>query len=59
MKKFCEAPLRGINAAAPFDGGKFCAMRDGGDLGGFGFGAMVAPKIVVIERLQIFVDGND
>jgi hypothetical protein len=59
VKQFRETPFGRINAAAPFDGRKFFAMRDGGDFGGFGLGAMVAPQIIVIERLHIFVDGND
>jgi hypothetical protein len=37
VKKFREAPFGRINAAAPFDGRKFFAMRGGGDFGGFGF----------------------
>ncbi len=34
-------------------------MCDGGDFGGFRLGAVIAPEIVVVERLQIFINGND
>ena len=34
-------------------------MRGGGDLGGFAPGAMVAPEIIVVERLQVLVDRDD
>jgi hypothetical protein len=34
-------------------------VRGGGDFGGFFPGAMVAPEVVVVERLEVGVDGND
>ena len=59
VQQLGKSPLGGIDAAAPLDGFELFAVRGFGDLGGFAFGAVVAPEIVVVERLQILVDGND
>ena len=59
MEELREAPLGRINATAPIDRGELLAVRDRGDFRGFGFGAVIAPQIIVIERLEIFADGND
>ena len=56
---FGESPFGGVDAAAPVDGFEPLAVRGGGDLGGFFPGAMVAPEIVIVERLQVRVDRND
>ena len=34
-------------------------MGERGDLAGFVVGAVVAPEVVVVERLQVGVDGDD
>src|SRR5713226_9747097 len=59
VEEFREAPFRGIDASAPVDRGELFAVRGCGDFRGFGFGAMITPQIIVIERLEIFADGND
>jgi hypothetical protein len=51
MQKFGEAPLRGINAAAPLDRFEAVAMSGLRDFRSFSLSAMVAPEVVVIERL--------
>ena len=58
MQQLGETPFGGIDAAAPLDGLKLFAASGFGNFGGFGFGAMVAPQIIFVERLQIFADGN-
>src|SRR5262249_13636075 len=59
VQQLGEAPFRRIDAATPVNCGKPFAMGGFGDFRGFGFGAMIAPEIVVVERPQTFVDGYD
>src|SRR5260370_1185677 len=59
VQEFGEAPLRRINTAAPIDGRKLFAMRSLCDFRSLGLGAMIAPQVIVIERLEIFSDGNN
>src|SRR5260370_17148785 len=59
MEEFREAPLRRVDAATPVDSGELFAVRGRGDFRGFGFGAVIAPQIIVIEGLEIFADGNN
>src|SRR6266480_833217 len=59
MEKFRETPLRRIDAAAPVDGGEFFAVCGFGDFRSFGFGAVIAPQIIFIQRLEILAHRND
>ena len=58
VQQLREAPFRRIHAAAPFDGFEFFAVRCFRNFRSFLFGAMVAPQIVVVERLEILPNGN-
>jgi hypothetical protein len=49
----------GIDAAAPVYGFEALGVSFGGNLFGFGLGAMVAPEVVLVEWLEVFVDGDD
>ena len=60
VEEFGEAPLVRVDAAAPLDG--FEVFGDGRVAViclGFGVGAMIAPEVVVVEGLQVGVDGDD
>ena len=59
VEEFRESPFRGIHAPTPVDRGELLTMRGRGDFGGFRFGTMIAPQIIVVEGLKIFADGND
>src|SRR5690348_2855176 len=59
VEEFGEAPLGGIDAAAPVDRGKMLAVSEFGDFGGFGFGAMVAPEVILAEGRHVGGDGDD
>ncbi len=59
VEELGEAPLVGVDAAAPVDGLEVLGVGEGGDLGGFVLGAVVAPEVVVVERLHVLVDGDD
>ena len=50
---------RRVDAAAPLDGFEIRCVRGGGDLGGLLPGAMVAPEVVIVERLEVGVDRDD
>src|SRR4051794_9098227 len=59
VEEFGEAPLGGVNAAAPVDGFEFLAMSGVGDFGSFALGTVIAPEVIVVERIHGGVDGND
>jgi hypothetical protein len=59
MEEFRETPFRRIDTAAPLDCGKLLAVGGCGDFRGFGFGAVITPQIIVIERLEVFAYGDD
>ncbi len=59
VQQLGKAPLVRIDAAAPLDGFEILLVGEGGDLLRFGFGAMIAPQVVVAERLHVRVDGHD
>ena len=59
VKQFGEAPFGGVNAAAPIDGFETLSAGRRRDFGGLLPGAMVAPQVVVVDRLQVRVDGDD
>ena len=59
VQEFGEAPLGGVDPAAPVDGFELPPVRGGGDLLGFAPGAVIAPEIVVVERLEIFTDRDN
>src|ERR1039458_4373900 len=59
MEELREAPLGGIYPAAPFDGREARAMGGLRDERGFAPRAMVAPEIIIVNRLEVAVDGND
>ena len=52
VQQFGESPLVRVDAAAPLDPFKTQFMRLARDLLGLGKGAMIAPQVVLIERLQ-------
>jgi len=58
VKKLGEAPLVGVDAAAPLDAFKSERVSSSGDELGFLVGAMVAPEVVVVEGFEVFADGN-
>ena len=58
MQKLGEAPLVGVDAAAPFNAFEAEGMRLGGDLFRFSKCAMIAPQVILVERLEVFTDGN-
>jgi len=59
MEKFREGPTPKNRRRAPADGGKFFAVRGFGDFRQLGFGAVIAHKIIVIQRLGASVYRND
>jgi hypothetical protein len=59
VKQFGEAPLVGVDAAAPPDAFEAELVSFAGDEFGFFVGAMVAPEVVVVEGLEIGADGDD
>ncbi len=56
VEEFGEAPFAGVDAAAPIDGGQLLLVCGRGDLGGFPPGAMVAPKVVIVDGLHVRID---
>ena len=59
VEELGEAPLVGVDAAAPLDGFEVASVGEGGDLLGLAEGAVIAPEVVVVERLHVGVDGDD
>ena len=59
VEELGEAPFGGVDAAAPVDGFERGGAGGGGDLGGFLPGAVVAPEVVVVQRSEAVVDGDD
>jgi hypothetical protein len=59
VQQLREAPFRGVDAAAPLDRLEPLPVRERGDLGGFLPRTVIAPQVVVAERLQPGVDGDD
>ncbi len=59
VEELGEAPLVRVDAAAPVDGFELLLVGEGGDLLRFVLGAVVAPEIVVVERLHVGIDGDD
>ena len=59
VQQLGEAPLMRIDAAAPCDGLEVLLVRERGDFRGFVLCAVIAPEIVVIERLHRGVDEDD
>ena len=55
VQQLGEAPFGGVDAAAPVDGFEPGGARGGGDLRGLAPGAVVAPEVVVVERLEVGV----
>jgi hypothetical protein len=59
VEELGESPLVGVDAAAPLDGLEVLLVGEGGDLAGFGLGAVIAPEVVVAEGLHAGIDGDD
>jgi len=59
VQQLGKSPLGGVNPAAPLNRLQTFPMCRGGDLGGFAFGAVIAPQVVLAQRLKILVDRND
>ncbi len=59
VEQLGESPLVRVDAAAPLDAFEAELMSLAGDLFGFSEGAVVAPEVVVVERLKVLADGND
>src|SRR5215470_13030919 len=59
MQQLGNTPLRGVHTTALLDGFQLLAMGGFRDFRGLAFSTMVAPQVVLAERLQVFVDGND
>src|ERR1022692_407113 len=58
VEQFGEAPLAGVDAAAPVDGFQMGGVRGGRDLGGFPPGAVVAPEVVIVDGVEVGVHRN-
>ena len=56
VQQLGESPLMGVDPAAPLDRFQLFAVGELGNLLRLALGAMVAPQIVVIERLHACVD---
>ena len=59
VEELCEAPLVGVDVAAPVDGLEVFGEGELGDLAGFFVGAVIAPEVVVVDGLEVRVDGDD
>ena len=59
VEKLGEAPFGGVGSAAPVDGVQFAGVGGFGDECGFAPRAVVAPQVVVVQRLEIFAHRND
>jgi hypothetical protein len=59
VQELREPPFRRIRAATPMDRFQISLVRFFRDFGGFAPGAVIGPKIVIIERLKIRAHGND
>src|SRR5947208_17141422 len=58
MKQLRKTPSRGVHSAAPLNGFKLLAPRGFRDFRSLRLRAVMAPKVVVIERLKVFPSGN-
>src|SRR3984885_2051333 len=56
MKQLGEAPLMRVDAAAPLDRFELLCVSQRGDLLGLSLRAMIAPQIVLGERLHLGID---
>ena len=56
MQQLRESPFGGIHAAAPVDRREAFPMRDLGDLRRLALGAVVAPKVIIVERAHRRID---
>ena len=59
MQQFGETPFRRVGAPAPLDRLEIFIACLARDLLRLRFGAVVTPKIIVVERLEARTDGND
>ncbi len=59
VQQLGESPLGRVHTAAPLDRVQLLEARQLGDERGFLLGAMVAPQVVIVERLHAFADWND
>ncbi len=59
VEELGEAPLRRVGPAAPFDRRLAALVRHLGDARRLVLGAVVAPEVVVVERLHLVVDRDD
>ena len=59
VQKLREAPLGRVHTTAPLNRLQTFTVSGFRDLRGFAFGAMVAPQIIFVQRLQVLVDGNN
>ncbi len=59
MQQLREAPLRRVDASAPVDGFELLLVRGGGNLLCLAPRAVIAPEIVVIQRLEPVADRDD
>ncbi len=58
VKQLGEAPLGGVNATAPVDGGEALGVRRGGNFGSFFPRAVVAPEIVIVDGVELGINWN-
>ena len=58
MQQLRESPFARVNAAAPPNRFQPLAMRGVGNLRRFALRAMIAPKVILVQRLHVLVDGN-
>ena len=59
VEELGEAPLVGVDVAAPVNGLEVFGEGELGDLAGFFVGAVIAPEVVVVDGLEVGVDGDD
>ena len=59
VEELGPAPFGGVGSSAPVDGGQVGFVARAAVIsGGFLPGAVVAPEIVIADRVQVFVDGD-
>ena len=58
VQQLGEAPFGGVNAAAPVESFQIAARAGVGDCARLGLGAVVAPEVIIVERIEVGVYGN-
>jgi len=59
LKQLREAPLGGIRSPTPIGGFEILVVSGLGDQRRLPPGAVIAPRVIIVERLKILSYGND